>query len=651
MTKAVRARSARSLTLTLLAVVVASSAVAAATARAADGVPANSVPPQINGDASSVGNTVGVTDGTWSSSPTSFGYEWWSCQGTTDTCSPLASATSSSYTIASSDLGNSLYAVVTATNGAGSTSVTSEFRTVVVGSPQVVDHPVLSGSQHITLESGSVVPLAEVGNQLSVTSGTWTNSPTISYQWIRCDSGYSNCNPISGETSASYTIAAADLGFTVGIRGDAANSYGTYQDVGFVRGNVGAPNPLSDDGSISGTAQVGQTLTAVNASSWAGVTPITFSYTWQRCDSAGNACTEISGATNQTYTAIDEDQGRILQVLIKGTNQYNQSGGNGYGLAYASGVVSAAQSSGGGSSSGPTDSGSTAPPAPTSVSAPDTAQLAAGTAVSGSVTITPTTGASSAPITVSWAAGAFDQNVQVTLSTVDALAKARGVSALTPLGGIAVASSTQLVVLSVRTSSDGQDVTSFAKPVDLSFPGAPAGYIPSYSHDGTAWLAIPALAAPPLPDGQADGYYRDNTGTLHVLTRHATYFALYAPGSFGDPTLNRAGAPNITLIGRPRLTHGGRRIVARVEVDEQATVAISVFDAHGNLRDIMRAESRIGIALFGGKVRALARELDWPGSQPVVVNLARGRLRHGNFRIRIIAVDPGGKRTVSFFRG
>ena len=29
-----------------------------------------------------------------------------------------------------------------------------------------------------------------------------------------------------------------------------------------------------------------------------------------------------------------------------------------------------------------------------------------------------------------------------------------------------------------------------------------------------------------LPDGQADGWFRDSDGTVHVLTRHLTYFAL-----------------------------------------------------------------------------------------------------------------------------
>ena len=52
---------------------------------------------------------------------------------------------------------------------------------------------------------------------------------------------------------------------------------------------------------ISGTPQVGQTLTA-NSGTWNSSTTPTFSYQWERCDTAGNNCAAIAGATGQTYT-------------------------------------------------------------------------------------------------------------------------------------------------------------------------------------------------------------------------------------------------------------------------------------------------------------------------------------------------------------
>jgi hypothetical protein len=44
---------------------------------------------------------------------------------------------------------------------------------------------------------------------------------------------------------------------------------------------------------ISGTARVGQTLTA-NPGSWSG-NPDAFSYQWQRCDADGSNCGDIAG--------------------------------------------------------------------------------------------------------------------------------------------------------------------------------------------------------------------------------------------------------------------------------------------------------------------------------------------------------------------
>jgi hypothetical protein len=77
------------------------------------------------------------------------------------------------------------------------------------------------------------------------------------------------------------------------------------------------------------------------------------------------------------------------------------------------------------------------------------------------------------------------------------------------------------------TSSSGQPITQFAAPLDLAFPNAPAGIVPAYSIVGVTWTEILELPAPlTLPDGWPDGWYRDASGTLHILTRHATYFGL-----------------------------------------------------------------------------------------------------------------------------
>jgi hypothetical protein len=69
---------------------------------------------------------------------------------------------------------------------------------------------------------------------------------------------------------------------------------------------------------ISGTALVGQTLTATRGT-WSG-NPTSFHFQWNRCDSAGAACLAISGATGKIYTVTNGDVGHTLRVAVTARN-------------------------------------------------------------------------------------------------------------------------------------------------------------------------------------------------------------------------------------------------------------------------------------------------------------------------------------------
>ncbi len=87
---------------------------------------------------------------------------------------------------------------------------------------------------------------------------------------------------------------------------------------------------------ITGTAQDAQTLTA-SSGLWAGVTPISYAYQWQRCNSAGSSCGSISKATNQNYVVSSGDVGRTIRVEVTATN----ADGTNQALSAATAVIAA----------------------------------------------------------------------------------------------------------------------------------------------------------------------------------------------------------------------------------------------------------------------------------------------------------------------
>ncbi len=87
-----------------------------------------------------------------------------------------------------------------------------------------------------------------------------------------------------------------------------------------------APNPLwngqlpanSTAPTISGEHTLGSTLTAAHGS-WNNE-PVVYGYQWTRCNSAGNECTAIPGATNPSYELAKADIGHTIRVLVTATN-------------------------------------------------------------------------------------------------------------------------------------------------------------------------------------------------------------------------------------------------------------------------------------------------------------------------------------------
>jgi hypothetical protein len=108
---------------------------ASATSAATDVVdsksgPTNSVKPAVTGTAT-VGQTLRVSRGTWSPTPSSYGYQWQRCTSTGTDCLNVGGATSSVYGVRSVDVDHRMRALVTARTSAGRSTVASSPSSVV----------------------------------------------------------------------------------------------------------------------------------------------------------------------------------------------------------------------------------------------------------------------------------------------------------------------------------------------------------------------------------------------------------------------------------------------------------------------------------------------------------------------------------------
>ncbi len=81
--------------------------------------------------------------------------------------------------------------------------------------------------------------MAEEGQTLSATQGTWTNSPTsYAYQWEDCNTAGEACANIGGATSSSYKLVAGDVGHRVRAAVTASNAGGSTKASSAATGTV-----------------------------------------------------------------------------------------------------------------------------------------------------------------------------------------------------------------------------------------------------------------------------------------------------------------------------------------------------------------------------------------------------------------------------
>ena len=161
---------------------------------------------------------------------------------------------------------------------------------------------------------------AQVGQTLTSNTSGIADADGLSnvqyeYQWLADDS------EISGATNATYTLVAADEGKAVKVQvsftDDADNEETLTSAATDAVAAAPTPNtPATGAPTISGTAQVGETLTA-NTSGVTdadGLSNVQYEYQWLADDA------DISGATNDTYTLVAADEGKVIKVRVSFTD-------------------------------------------------------------------------------------------------------------------------------------------------------------------------------------------------------------------------------------------------------------------------------------------------------------------------------------------
>jgi hypothetical protein len=167
-----------------------------------------------------------------------------------------------------------------------------------------------------------------VGSTLSAGNGLWNNSPTsFSYQWLRCGSDGTACSKISGATSRNYTLTRADIGHSIVVLVTATNSAGSSPPT-----NSKPTDPITPataptaktPPSITGKPFVGEQLVA-DAGKYGGGAVDKYAFQWRRCDQSGGTCSDISGATAQTYGVLKADVDHTLRVQVTATNEFGST--------------------------------------------------------------------------------------------------------------------------------------------------------------------------------------------------------------------------------------------------------------------------------------------------------------------------------------
>ena len=246
----------------------------------------------------------------------SYTYQWIRTAAGVDT--NISEATASTYTLVAADQGTTVKVRVSFTDDASKAETRTSAATAAVSAAPntpATGAPTITGTAQVgqTLTAGTT----------AIVDADGLTSVSYTYQWIRVATDNTETN-ISGATASTHTLVAADQGttikVTVSFTDDASNAE-TLTSAATAAVSAAPNTPATGAPTITGTAQVGQTLTAGTTAIMDadGLTSVSYTYQWIRV-ATDNTETNISSATASTYTLVAADQGTTIKVTVSFTD-------------------------------------------------------------------------------------------------------------------------------------------------------------------------------------------------------------------------------------------------------------------------------------------------------------------------------------------
>ena len=225
-------------------------------------------------------------------------------------------ATDSTYIVIAADEGKPIEVRVAFTDDAGNPESLTSYPFLSAPPLIIRDVPVIASNTPAT-GAPTITGTVRVGETLTANTTDISDSDgltnaTFTYQWLADDAD------ITDATGSTYALVAADEGKTVKVRITFTDDAGNDESLTSApTATVTASNtPATGEPTITGTAQVGETLTA-NTTGIAdsdGLINATFTYQWLADD------TDITDATGSTYTLAAADEEKTVKVRLSFTD-------------------------------------------------------------------------------------------------------------------------------------------------------------------------------------------------------------------------------------------------------------------------------------------------------------------------------------------